>query len=211
MPDLPPNSPLDPPKQGDSIDRFVEARMTQERLDWIWEQLQAPQSRSGFSAWIDNLRVSFAGILTPRRVAWGVSFATILMTAIWWSEQPNAIEFRAVSKESLAGEISLPRNLRILPAKGRIELYEGGSNLGGSLMPVFTNNLGTVRQFAVDLLSSVDPASSIRVRGNLWVTNALGRTALNSSADVDQVLLDATVERPNLVPFPIRMDFKAGK
>lgn len=119
------------------------------------------------------------------------------------------IDLRARSDQKLNGSASLPRNLRIKVHQDQIgiDLHEGADSMRGTFTKVPTNVPAGVWLFTGELRGAEGESKLARVHGNLWVTNATGRTEFKSAADIKSASLDATLELPNLVPVPVKMEF----
>lgn len=213
------SEPQDPssgkPDQPDALDRYIETRLTDERLERLWDKMQrtideadnpAPTrpTEDGSSLW-----TTFLLALRSPATQLGLAAICILVTMGILFRSPTTIEFPAASSSNLGGGPSLPRNLRLFLKDSRMELYEGDERIGGTLLR--TNAPVGVHSWLVTMRHTNSVGTVGRVEGLLWLTNAPGQTALRSKTDLGEAFLEGTFESAGRQALPFAMHFGRPK
>lgn len=184
-------------REDQGLRRFIRAELTEERLQYDWEQLRASDSprsaqrpRAG-DAWRDFVDALFLRRV-PQRVGALASGMAVVAVA-WLALRSSTITLRTPDKWQTAA--SLPWELKIEPSAGRAAITGDGSRLVAMLTPDFRGPDASdhLQVFPVHFEGLSKTGEKSMFNGTMVVTNVPGIKEARRRKDVLGVLLQGTL------------------
>lgn len=185
MPEHPEEETNRAARSDDTVDRLVKERLTEERLELLWEKMQRtidehernqPQSVRGI---LSNWRVIVIQAIVHSRFRWagGLAALVLVLAGVWWA-MPREEQYYASADSKGVASPTLPRNLQVSRFRGNVRLFEREDFLEGKLS--LSNDAMAVISYSIDLTGRDNNGAEGRLRGILWLSNTAPRRILVS-------------------------------